>query len=606
MKKILLITVLLFITTQFVKAQSDTNNSVELDEVVVTGTKVEISKKLVPLSVNQINFADIENTGEINILPVLNNVAPGVFVTERGILGFGVSNGSAGSISIRGISGSPNTNVLVLIDGHPQFMGIFGHPLPDAYVSSDVQKVEIIRGPASVLYGTNATGGVINIITKKPSSDGVSTNLNFSNGSFNTQRYNGTLGFKKNKWSTFAAINHNRTDGHRDNTDFEITNGYAKAIYNVNNNFNVIADYSIAVFDANDNGPVFAPAPFGIDITRGKAALSIDNIFDRTEGSLKLYHNFGEHDLTDGFHSTDHNSGLMLYQSYRFGSRGTITAGVDYKNYGGKANRGAAANEDKSIYEIGFYSYYQHMLNDKFSISAGIRLDNNSVFGNTVSPFGGFTFLANESTSFKASISRGFRSPTILELYLFAPNPDLSAENIISYELSYLQTVANRLSFEITGFVAKGDNIIQVAGQFPNIMRMNSGEIENKGIEFSSKFQINKNLLISANYNYLDLEQPVLAAPRQQINFIVNYNYYPVNINLSLQHIDKLYTSLQQEITQNYTLLNARVSARVYKNISLYFMANNILDEDYEINFGYPMPGINFFGGAKFEFRSKE
>ena len=76
------------------------------------------------------------------------------------------ASGAAGGISIRGIGGSPNTQMLVLIDGHPQFMGLMGHPLPDAYVASDVERVEVVRGPASILYGTNAMGGVINIITR--------------------------------------------------------------------------------------------------------------------------------------------------------------------------------------------------------------------------------------------------------------------------------------------------------------------------------------------------------------------------------------------------------------------------------------------------------
>ncbi|MCK7460836.1 MAG: TonB-dependent receptor plug domain-containing protein [Sphingobacterium sp.] len=89
--------------------------------------------------------------------------------------GFGVADGAAGKISIRGIGGSPNTQVLVLIDGHPQYMGLFGHPLPDAYVASDAEKVEVVRGPASILYGTNAMGGVVNIITRQQSQDGLSS-----------------------------------------------------------------------------------------------------------------------------------------------------------------------------------------------------------------------------------------------------------------------------------------------------------------------------------------------------------------------------------------------------------------------------------------------
>ena len=116
-------------------SQGTTGDTISLEEVVVTGSKIEVSRKLIPVSVTQISKQNIENTGEINILSALGTFAPGVFVTERNILGFGVSSGASGSISIRGISGSPNTNVLVLIDGHPQYQGIFGHPLPDAYVA---------------------------------------------------------------------------------------------------------------------------------------------------------------------------------------------------------------------------------------------------------------------------------------------------------------------------------------------------------------------------------------------------------------------------------------------------------------------------------------
>ena len=140
---------------------------ININEVIITGSKTSVNRNNVPLTVSVVSKEKIENSSESALLPVLSEQVPGLFVTERGITGFGVSTGSAGQISLRGIGGSPNTQVLVMLDGNPQFMGIMGHPLPDAYISSDVEKVEVIRGPASTLYGTNAMGGVINIITKE-------------------------------------------------------------------------------------------------------------------------------------------------------------------------------------------------------------------------------------------------------------------------------------------------------------------------------------------------------------------------------------------------------------------------------------------------------
>lgn len=85
---------------------------------------------------------------------------PGLFTTSRGVMGYGVSNGAAGGISLRGLSGG-NARLMVLIDGHPQYAGIFGHPIADAYQTLLADQVEVLHGPASVLYGSNAMGGVL-------------------------------------------------------------------------------------------------------------------------------------------------------------------------------------------------------------------------------------------------------------------------------------------------------------------------------------------------------------------------------------------------------------------------------------------------------------
>lgn len=173
------------------------NDTIRIKEVVVTGSPVKVSRNNIPMSVSVLKRHQIAESDESALLPILNGRIPGLFVTERGVTGFGVAQGSAGQISMRGIGGSPTTGVLMLIDGHPQFMGIFGHPLPDSYVASDVERVEVIRGPGSVLYGTNAMGGVINIITKKQDSDGVNANARMMIGSYNTQKYRGSVGYKK-------------------------------------------------------------------------------------------------------------------------------------------------------------------------------------------------------------------------------------------------------------------------------------------------------------------------------------------------------------------------------------------------------------------------
>ena len=166
MKKInlfILATTSCLLTYFSTNAQQNFNlsDTIQIKEVVVTGTPVKVTRDNVPMSVSVVNKTQIEESDESALLPVLNGRVPGLFVTERGITGFGVATGSAGQISIRGIGGNPTTGVLMLIDGHPQFMGIMGHPLPDSYVASDVERVEVIRGPASILYGTNAMGGAV-------------------------------------------------------------------------------------------------------------------------------------------------------------------------------------------------------------------------------------------------------------------------------------------------------------------------------------------------------------------------------------------------------------------------------------------------------------
>src|ERR1035437_2865990 len=309
-------------------------DTINVNEVVVTGTTTSINRNNIPMAISVVNRQQIDESSECALLPVLSGRVPGLFVTERGVTGFGVSSGSAGQISIRGIGGNPTTGVLILIDGHPQFMGIMGHPLPDSYVTSDVDRVEVISGPGSLLYGFNAMGGVINIITRKQSKEGFNSDIRLMYGSFNTQKYMGSAGYKHNKISVFSSINHDQTDGHRPNSEFNITNGYLKIGYELNKNIKLGTDFSLAKFKTVDPGPDTINAVRGtsLDITRGYYSLSINNEYEKASGTAKFFYNFGVHDISDGFHSNDRNWGSNLSEAIKTYAGNSLSIGADFRS----------------------------------------------------------------------------------------------------------------------------------------------------------------------------------------------------------------------------------------------------------------------------------
>ncbi|MCX6325155.1 MAG: TonB-dependent receptor [Bacteroidia bacterium] len=584
-------------------------DTVNLDEVVVTGTTVKVNKHNVPMAVSVINNLQIAESTESALLPILNGRVPGLFITERGVMGFGVASNAAGQISIRGIGGSPTTGVLMLIDGHPQFMGIFGHPLPDSYIASDVERVEVIRGPGSILYGSNAMGGVINIITKKQTKEGFSGNANLMYGSYNTQKYMASAGYKKNKLSLFASINHDQTDGHRPNSDFNITNGYLKLSCQLNNNIYVNTDLSLAHFKATDPGPDTLNAIPGskIDITRGYWSFTVDNNYEKYSGSAKLFYNFGEHNISDGFHSTDANYGINIYEAFNLFKGNSITLGADYLDYGGRAENELAMGgmgmvfKDTTLYDAGIYGFVQQTLFEKLTLNAGLRLQDHQVYGTTWIPAGGLAYKIGGYTNLKVSIAKGFRSPTIQELYFFNHNVNLSPATIMSYETGLLQSFFNqKLKLELTGYIVKGDNMIIAV---PMVGLKNAGEVFNKGIEFAANANPTENLGLNLTYSYINMESPVYATPKHHLFLSCNYRLKKWQFMSSIQYVNHLDTDPSAKASfQDYTLFDSKISYQVWKYAELFISAGNILNQKYENNLYYTMPGITAFGGVKMKF----
>jgi iron complex outermembrane receptor protein len=580
------------------------------ETAVITANRVEVSRNIIPMTVSQVDRNTLENSGESNLLPVVARQVPGVFVTERGVTGFGVAEGAAGNIRIRGIGGSPNTQVLVLVDGHPQYMGIFGHPLPDTYIASDAERVEVVRGPASVLYGSNAMGGAINVITRQQAAEGISLQGTVGYGMYNTLKVNGSAGVRIKKFQAFLSVNRDQTDGHRDNSDFSITNGYLKLSYDLNSHFRIWGDASLARYSSTNPGPVgstdttYQIPTHWQEIFRGFASVAVENSYYRSQGAAKFYYNWGEHQLYDGFLSYDKNYGLMLYQALKLFEGNTITIGYDFASSGGEAKNMLPAVPvefvDTLVREQAGYVLAQQELFGRLTLMAGLRLQYNDMFKTAWIPHFGISWKAGGTTTLRTTISKGFRNPTIRELFMFRPaNPDLDPESMWNYELGVVQKLLdNKFSLELTGFYSRGSNLIEVTGIPPDVQNRNTGSFEHFGAEFQGRWMIREDLSLLANYSYLHTDKPTLASPAHNLYLEGDYRYKNLSFRLSGQYIHNLITQTDPEISGNYFLLSARASY-TYRDIITFFIdGSNLLDQDYEINYGYPMPGATVFGGV--------
>lgn len=600
----------------------------QIDEVVVTGARQETDVRHLSQTVSVVGRAQIEHSLQPSLLPVLTEQVPGLFVTSRGVMGYGVSNGAAGSISLRGLSGG-TARLMVLIDGHPQYAGIFGHPIADAYQSFLAERVEVLRGPASVLYGSNAMGGVINIVTRKMQEDGVNTHLHAGYGSYNTLETELTNRIRKGRFSSVVSGSYNRTDGHRDDMGFEQYGGYAKLGYEMTDHWNVRGDVNVTHFNASYPGPVSAPLFDGDQrITRGMTSLALENRYEKTSGGLSFFYNWGDHWINNGytpsagespqearFNSHDYMTGISLYQSTQFFPGNRITLGFDWFRYGGRAWNEYVSGEkvgttsdlvDKEEDELAGYIDLRQDFCSWLTFNAGLRVDHHSRVGTEWVPQAGLAFHLPQAMELKASVSKGFRYPILREMYMFPPqNPNLQPESMWNYELAFSQRlIEGWLYYGVNLFYINAKNLIQT---LPNphgsgMLNQNTGKIENTGVELQAAYRINRAWSVDGNYSYLHMAHPVIAAPEHKLYAGANFSQGRWNVSTGLQYIAGLYNQTDPAVTEDFVLWNVRASFRATRWLDIWARGENLLAQRYEINAGYPMPRATVMAGVNFNF----
>ena len=602
----------------------DTGKVYKIDEVVVTGTRNETDVRHLSQTVSVVNRSKINRAMQPSLLPVLTEQVPGLFVTSRGVMGYGVSGGAAGSISLRGLSGG-TARLMVMIDGHPQYAGIFGHPIADAYQSFLAERVEVLRGPASVLYGSNAMGGVVNIVTRKMQDDGVNTNLHTGYGSYNTLETELTNRIRKGRSSSVVSGSYNRTDGHRTDMCFEQYGGYAKLGYEMTERWSMRGDVNVTHFNASYPGPVDSPLLDGDQrITRGMTSFAVENRYERTSGAVSFFYNWGNHWINDGytpsagegpqddrFNSRDNMMGVSAYQSTQFFKGNRITLGLDWFRYGGHAWSEYVSGEnigttselvDKHENELAGYIDFRQDIGSWLTFNAGLRADHHSRIGLEWVPQAGLAFHLPDAIELKASASKGFRYPILREMYMFPPqNPDLKPESMWNYEVAFSQSLMNgQLAYGVNLFYIDGKNLI-VTSPNPNgsgMLNQNSGEIENTGVEVQAAYRISRNWSVDGNYSYLHMKNPVIAAPEHKLYAGAVFSHGRWNLSTGVQYINGLYTSIGKvETKENFVLWNLRASYRALDWLDIWARGENLLAQKYEINTGYPMPRATIMFG---------
>jgi outer membrane receptor protein involved in Fe transport len=549
---------------------------------------------------------EIERSGARTVFDAVEKLVPSAFVTRRGIMGYGIATNGTGIVTIRGIGESPNTGVLIVVDGRPDYQGLMGHPLPDFYTLSDAGSVSVTQGPASVLYGSNAMGGVIEVKPPSPR-PGRHTQLTSSLGSYLTgqHRLNHAGNFGRTYYSLALGVAHTR--GERTGAAFRNRDAALSLGRGLAEHWKASLQGQFGYFHVEDPGPIQTPlASSYARVGRGGFNVSVDNAYGRTWGYGRVFSSFGHHIITDGFRSVDNMIGFRGHQNLAITSKLAVDAGTDIVRYGGRANNvlsGLDYGEHHLIDAAGF-SRVNWTAHDRLRLNAGLRYEHSSQYGGIMVPEFGVSYRLADRYSVSAAAAKGFRNPTIRELYLFpAPNPSLEPEHLWNYQATFQASPRSNLLTWVTGYYADVSNMIVTTGRYPTLQLLNTGRALNRGLEANVRWQPTRRLGFNSGYAYLHSTNLGPYIPQHRLNLAAEWQIGRAFVHLGGTTVGRRWadTSRTSQLG-GFTLATLKLTVPLRKSLSIFALVDNLFDRRYEVVTGYPMPGINAMGGIDVHF----
>jgi outer membrane receptor for ferrienterochelin and colicins len=640
-KQALLAFIALTISAPHGQAQEIAPDVFNLEEVVVTATKTDMDKKKVPSAVEVITQEDIKARGAHTLKDIISSAVDVSIIRSTG----------RDAISIRGFESRFS---MILIDGKRISSEVDQNYELDRISLENVERIEIVRGPVSSLYGTDALGGVVNIITKRASAPSFTLGLDhgaFSANTGATDRYNFT--YDSGQHDKYGIT----ISGARFENDKAFKgDGTTYAPFGVRQNISSRIDYQ-----ASANEIFTATASYMNEDTH-------EHVYKQTAGGLvktdahddnerfeySLSYNKQQADstvflrayLSDYYKNLDvhnlANNNLMNFgQSHRtipgFEARVTKTAGTNHiltygSEYRPEKFRGTGVATGQGIYQVTYggktingsevgIDYSAVYVQDEWQVSpkllaiTSLRYDDSNRFESNVSPKLGLTYNASPDVRFKLNASKGFRSPTPNQLYInsqvirngklvnLVGNANLQSEKSDSYEVSVEQDWG-KTTGKLTYFSNKLNNMIEESWvDATNIKYQNISEATIQGAEAELIYPLSEKFSWSANYTYLDAMNDVtnsrlMNRARHKLASRLAYNdHNNITANLWCEVYGNYLFDAGSSIGKNksYTLWNINVEKAISKNSTLTLGVDNLLnkkDDDLFLQGAYVHSGI--------------
>lgn len=613
----------------------------DVETIEVTAARTPLSVVDIASSVTIISAEDIAKRQTFS-LPDLLNTLPGIAVARAGSVG--------GQAQLR-LRGGEANQTLVLIDGVQLNDPAAGDEVQFELLSTtEIERIEIIRGPLSSVWGSDAVSGVINIITKKGAGD-LSGSANGEMGAFGTYRIGGSIGGATKKanyrlgasYSDSEGTNVSRigdeNDGFRALT-INATGGY-KPSDNSNLTFSLRHTDTRNEFDSTDFSTGF---PSDSDrVTDNKQTIaSVGTVFELFDGRLTQSARITYLDTEIANLSVGVASGSTLSERWGFYADSRIklaeghslTFAIDHEDTD-FSQRGTASffgdpNQDQNSSVTGYVADYMGALSDAVTVTGSVRYDDNDQFENATSWRGGIVYkFVGTGTRLYGNVARGQKAPTFIELFgffsdSFIGNPNLVPERSVEYEFGVSHVALDgKLTFDASYFTARLENEINGFAFDPVTFAFTAenrdGKSKRDGFEVTASFEVNDQLDITLNYAYLDASEPdgsggftrELRRPKNNASLFVDYRPSErVGLTLDANYVGSSVDTFfppfpepSQAVTlDDYLLVNIGGTYQVNDTVSLYGRVENLLDADYENLFGFNTPGIGAYAGFRANF----